>query len=118
MSDNPILQILNIGKALTEVLSEKAQVTVTEAISELEKIKAEQTENVRQLIVEVEERANQKTRTTTGPSQIIISEPEKDIQEVLDELRAEIASLRNELKNWAVLAPRKNETKNLSNPLS
>jgi polyhydroxyalkanoate synthesis regulator phasin len=109
---NPILQVLNLGKALTEVLSEKAQDAVTEALSELEKIKAEQTEHVRQLINEVEERANQTTRATSEPTQIIISEPEKDTQEVLDELRAEIACLRAELKNWAEIARLRNELKN------
>ena len=100
---NPIVEILNLGKAFTEVLGEKAQETITETLSELEKIKAEQSEKLRELIVEVEQRAKQKERSasTEQPTQIIITDAGTDTQEVLDELRAEIACLRAELKNWA-----------------
>jgi malonyl CoA-acyl carrier protein transacylase len=97
--NDTFLQILNFGKAIGEVLGEKAQVALTETMSELEKIKAEQSQNVRQLINEVEEKVNQKS-SSSQPSQIVISGPEKDTQTILDELRAEIASLRSELKNY------------------
>ena len=98
---SPISHILNLGKAFTEVVSIKVQEAAVEAISELEKIKAEQSEHLSQFITEVEQRANQQDRGTREPTQIIITEPETDLQELLDELRAEIAGLRAELKYWA-----------------
>ncbi len=97
--NDTFLQILNVGKAIGEVLLEKSQSVLTDGLSELEKIKAEQGENMRQLINEVEEKVNQK-KSSSQPNQITISEPEKDTQVILDELRAEIASLRAELKNY------------------
>ncbi len=107
---SPISQIINLGQALTEVLSMKVQEGAVEALSELEKLKAEQSERLRQFIAEVEERANQKDRVTTEPTQIIITDSETDLQELLDELRSEIARLRSELKYWT-------EVNRLRNPL-
>jgi|CryBogDrversion2_11_1035321.scaffolds.fasta_scaffold88376_1 polyhydroxyalkanoate synthesis regulator phasin len=97
--NNEIFQILSFGKALAQVLAEKAQFTATDVISELEKIKAEYRENWRELIVEVQDRVNQDKQGTSSPNQIIIDEPQVDTQTLLDELRAEIASLKAELKN-------------------
>ena len=116
---NPVVDAFFLGRAFAEVLSEKLEDAYTQTINELGKFDAEQREQLRQFIEEVQTRAQQSSRntsttrtqtTTTTSSQTndrsandynfsAVSSPD-DLQEMLDQLRAEIASLRAELKKY------------------
>ncbi|MEM8777343.1 MAG: DUF6825 family protein [Cyanobacteria bacterium P01_G01_bin.49] len=98
---NPVLHAFFLGRAFAEVLSEKAEETLTNALSELGKFDAEQREQLRQFIEEVQFRAERdvsqgSTTSTTDNG----SGSSVDLQETIDDLRAEIARLKAELKNY------------------
>ena len=118
MSNNPVTNAFFFGRALAEVMSEKLEESFTNAMSDLGKFDAEQRENLRQLMEEVQLRAERaagsSTTTTTtttssrngstntpNPVKIDISSNNSDdLQTMLDRLRAEIATLRAELKKY------------------
>ncbi|CCI31998.1 hypothetical protein MiYa_01949 [Microcystis aeruginosa NIES-2519] len=96
---NPVIHAFFLGRAIAEVVSEQLEDALTNALSELGKFDAEQRENLRQFVEEVQMRAERAVEkgvyTDTesgGPSSA-------DVQENIDEMRAEIAQLRSELKN-------------------
>jgi polyhydroxyalkanoate synthesis regulator phasin len=101
---NPLLQAFFVGRAVAEVVNERLEVALTDALSELGKFDAEAREQLRQFTDEVLERANRaadatnvgQSTTVRGPSG---SEP-VDLQAMIDELRAEIALLRTELQKY------------------
>lgn len=106
---NPVTNAFFLGRALAEVLSEKLEDTFSNAMSELGKFDAEQRENLRQFMEEVQLRAEQaavnspqtSTDTSTANSSNNFdfgSNNSGDLQAMLDQLRAEIATLRAELK--------------------
>lgn len=102
---NPVVDAFFFGRAVAEVLGEKLEDAYTNAMSEVGKFDAEQRENLRQFMEEVEVRAQQaaaKSNTVTNDPDISYStsSPSEDLQEMLDQLRAEIASLRAELKKY------------------
>jgi uncharacterized protein YceH (UPF0502 family) len=92
---NPVLRAFFLGRAAAEVLNEKIELGFTYAVSELGKFDAEQRENLRQFVEEVQARAAQ-TEPTEGNS--YGEAPKEDLQQRIDELRAEIAQLKSELK--------------------
>jgi len=100
---NPVIHAFFVGKALAEVLYEKAEDSLTNALSEFGKFDAEQRENLRQFTHEVMARAEREaTQKNTADSQTSTSantnaQSPSDLQELVDELRAEIAHLRAEL---------------------
>ena len=101
---NPVIDAFFLGRALAEVVGEKLEDVYTNAASEFGKFDAEQRENLRVFIEEVQLRAensaqNNKTTNVSQPYTPASEEPE-DLQEMLDQLRAEIASLRSELKKY------------------
>lgn len=122
MSNNPVTNAFFFGRALAEVMSEKLEETFTNAMSDLGKFDAEQRENLRQFMEEVQLRAERSSATTTTtypttsntntsnnnasnsnvPSSTIEIDTSitnsDDLQAMLDRLRAEIATLRAELK--------------------
>ena len=95
---NPVLHAFFLGRAFAEVLSEKIEENFTNALSELSKFDAEQREQLRQFIEEVQTRAKVDVvqgdliKTTASEDSHI------DLQETIDNLRAEIARLKAELK--------------------
>lgn len=101
---NPLVQAFFVGRAVAEVLNERLEVVLTDALSDLGKFDAEAREQLRQFTDEVLERANRAAeaanagQTTAGGSQAG-SEP-VDLQAVIDDLRAEIALLRTELLKY------------------
>ena len=115
---NPVTNAFFFGRALAEVLSEKLEESFTDAMSDLGKFDAEQRENLRQFIEEVELRAEQAAANTSYPRNTssnttnttnsstnsinidISSNNSEDLQAMLDQLRAEIATLRAELKKY------------------
>ncbi|HEY9767980.1 MAG TPA: hypothetical protein V6C71_05655 [Coleofasciculaceae cyanobacterium] len=121
MNNNPVTNAFFFGRALAEVMSEKLEESFTNTMSDLGKFDAEQRENLRQLMEEVQLRAertvsntsypsspsypNNSNNSSTGnaPSTInidISSNNSDDLQTMLDRLRAEIATLRAELKKY------------------
>ena len=108
---NPVVQAFFVGRALAEVLSEKAEETLSSALSELGKFDAQQRELIREFTQEVMSRAEAQAATNNSSSGS--SDPEEstqrtkpaDLQETIDELRAEIAQLRSELKQFENESP-------------
>ena len=126
MSNNPVTDAFFFGRALAEVMGEKLEESFTNAMSDLGKFDAEQRENLRQFMEEVELRAERASGTTVYPtpttptprtpstsstssSKVAVprainidtsSTNSDDLQRMLDQLRAEIATLRAELKKY------------------
>lgn len=97
---NPVIQAFFVGRALAEVLGEKLEDTFTNALSDLGKFDAEQRENLRIFIEEVQERAERQAAQGSYTDGNSSNKGSVDLQEVIDELRAEIATVRSELKNY------------------
>jgi hypothetical protein len=98
---NPVIEAFFVGKALAEVTSEKLEESLTNALSELGKFDAETREKLRQFIEEVQKRAEvSKQQDSSSSTSITIEDEDTDLQELLDELRAEIARLKTELNNY------------------
>jgi polyhydroxyalkanoate synthesis regulator phasin len=101
---NPLVQAFFVGRAVAEVVNERLEVALTDALSDLGKFDAETREQFRQFTEEVLERANRAAevansgQTTTGSGQA--TSDSGDLQADIDELRAEIALLRTELQHY------------------
>ncbi|MEN9520660.1 MAG: hypothetical protein RLZZ381_3248 [Cyanobacteriota bacterium] len=117
MSNNPVTNAFFFGRALAEIMSEKLEESFTNTMSDLGKFDAEQRENLRQFMEEVQLRAERASGTTVYPNSSnngsrtstssyrgvnidISSTNSEDLQTMLDQLRAEIATLRTELKKY------------------
>lgn len=101
---NPVIHAFFLGRAIAEVVSEQLEDAFTNALSELGKFDAEQRENLREFVEEVQIRADRAMErgiytgaTANGAAGTSSS---TDPQETIDEMRAEIAQLRSELKNY------------------
>ena len=97
---NQITKAFFFGRALAEVITEKAEHTLTDTLSEIGKFDAEQREKLRQFIEEVQARATKEAEQGIQTSPTDNTQSPADLQEMVDELRAEIARLRAELKNY------------------
>ncbi len=103
--NNPVIQAFFLGRAVAEVLKERVEDSLTNALSELGKFDAEARENVRQFTEEVRARAEREAAKESQTSTIVSvgatgRQSPVDLQETIDELRAEIARLRSELKSY------------------
>ncbi|MBC1236416.1 thylakoid lumen protein [Nostoc linckia z18] len=100
---NPLVQAFFVGRAVAEVVNERLEVALTDALSELGKFDAEAREQLRQFTEEVLERANRAAEAAnTGQASTSTRQPGSepvDVQAEIDELRAEIALLRTELQH-------------------
>ncbi len=100
---NPVVQAFFVGRAIAEVLSERTERALTDVLSEWGKLEAEARENLRQFTDEVIERANraaQAAETGVYTTQYANGEAPGDIQANIDDLRAEMATLRSELQRY------------------
>ncbi len=98
---NPVLNSFFVGRALAQSINDKLGETLTYTLSELGKIDAEQGEKLRQFTQEVLERAARETGKASGYTTTIDDRGQSiDIQETIDELRAEIARLRAEIQKY------------------
>ena len=97
---NPLVQAFFVGRAVAEVINERVEVALTDALSELGKFDAEAKEQLRQFTEEVMARANQaaESSATGKPANSSSGADSLDLQTEIDELRAEIALLRSELQ--------------------
>ncbi len=100
---NPLVQAFFVGRAVAEVVNERLEVALTDALSELGKFDAEAREQLRQFTEEVIDRANRAAEAAnTGQASTSTRQPGSeptDVQAEIDELRAEIALLRTELQH-------------------
>jgi methyl-accepting chemotaxis protein len=98
--NNPLLDAFFLGRATAEVLSETLEHRLTDAISSLSRFDAEQREHLRQFMQQVMERAEYDAARaqSTGAGTAAPSDSTTDLQETIDELRAEIAQLRSALQ--------------------
>ena len=99
---NPLIQAFFVGRAVAEVINERVEHAVTDALSEVGKLDAELKDQLHQFTEEVIERANRAADndvTATSPTTPSHAET-PDVQTNIDELRAEIALLRTELQNY------------------
>jgi polyhydroxyalkanoate synthesis regulator phasin len=88
---NPVLQAFFVGRALADSVREQVENTVASAIGELSKFDADQRVNLRNFTEQVLTRAQQDV-TTQAPMASV------DLQETIDNLRAEVAQLRDKLR--------------------
>ena len=108
---NPALHAFYVGRAFAEVLGERLEDTVTNTLSEFGQLEAKQQEAMREFVEEVMARAEnqegqaspssstENSSSSTSTSQATQRSPE-DVQAMVDELRASIASLRTELNAY------------------
>jgi polyhydroxyalkanoate synthesis regulator phasin len=102
--NNSVIHAFLVGRALAQGLNEQLENSLTNALSELGKFDAEQRERLRQFTEQVMESAQREFETAThGQTTTTVvsfgSQP-SDLQATIDELRAEIARLRAELKAY------------------
>ncbi|MEM8637536.1 MAG: DUF6825 family protein [Cyanobacteria bacterium P01_G01_bin.54] len=93
-----------VGKVLATVLREKTESAVTNTLNDWGRLGAEQREHLRQFTQEVLSRAEQElqaTPVTVANGTVSAAAPKGDLQETIDELRAEIAQIRSALKTYA-----------------
>ncbi len=96
----PVLNSFFVGRALAQALNDKLGEALTYSLSELGKINAEQGEKLRQFTQEVIDRAARETTNAGGNNTNTVAPDGEpiDIQQTVDELRAEIARLRAEIQ--------------------
>lgn len=101
---NPLVQAFFVGRAVAEVVNERIEVALTDALSDLGKFDAEAREQLRQFTEEVLERANRAAEAANAGQSSTTSRQTGsgpvDVQADIDELRAEIALLRTELQHY------------------
>jgi hypothetical protein len=88
---NPVTHAFFIGRATAEALTEKLEDSLTDLLSALAKFDAQQRQNLREFVEVVMAKARQNDPTT---------ETTEDIQELIDNLRAEVAQLKAELQKY------------------
>jgi len=86
-----------IGRATAEAVIERIEETLTDALSALGKFDAEQREQMRIFVETVLEKADQQKETVTPKDSDIAPD---ELQETIDNLRAEIAQLKSELQQY------------------
>ncbi|MEB3164311.1 MAG: hypothetical protein VKK80_13870 [Prochlorothrix sp.] len=101
---NPVLHAFFVGRALAQGIGEQVERNLTDALSELGKFDAENRERIREFTEQVMARAQAEEGTVaSAPASSASGDPkvsEADLQELLDNLRAEIAQLRTKLQEY------------------
>jgi uncharacterized protein YicC (UPF0701 family) len=101
---NPLVNAFFLGRATAEVLAEELEHGLTDVMSNVGKFDAEQRERLRQFTQQVVARAEAESSATaaaqTYSSTHASTASGSDVQEIIDELRAEIAQLRAALQDY------------------
>lgn len=98
---NPLIRAFFLGRATAEVLYEELEHQLTDTLSNVGKFDAEQREKIRHFTDQVMERADSEAaRNPQSYSSAASTANSDDLQETIDELRAEIAQLRSALQNY------------------
>jgi len=88
---NPVTRAFFIGRATAEALTEKLEDSLTDLLSAVAKFDAQQRQNLREFVEVVMAKAQQ--HYGNPPTT-------EDIQELIDNLRAEVAQLKAELQKY------------------
>ncbi|NEP87615.1 MAG: hypothetical protein F6K18_12755 [Okeania sp. SIO2C2] len=100
MSKSP-LHAFFVGRAIAEGVYEQLENVVTNSLSTLGKFDAEQRENLRSFIEQALERADREAQTENNISNSSnLNDQPKDLQAIIDDLRAEVAQVRSELQKY------------------
>ncbi|NET42512.1 DUF6825 family protein [Okeania sp. SIO2B3] len=100
MSKSP-LHAFFVGRAIAEGVYEQLENVVTNSLSALGKFDAEQRENLRSFIEEALERADREAQAENNiSSSSNLNDQPKDLQAIIDDLRAEVAQVRSELQKY------------------
>jgi uncharacterized protein YicC (UPF0701 family) len=102
---NPLVNAFFLGRATAEVLAEELEHGLTDVMSNVGKFDAEQRDRLRQFTQQVVTRAEAEASSATqthhsGSSSTASNAHSSDVQEIIDELRAEIAQLRAALQDY------------------
>ncbi|WP_404785122.1 DUF6825 family protein [Altericista sp. CCNU0014] len=101
---NPLVNAFFLGRATAEVLAEELEHGLTDVMSNVGKFDAEQRERLRQFTQQVMERAEAEASSASQVRHESVATPptggQQDLQEIIDELRAEIAQLRAALQDY------------------
>ncbi len=97
---NPVLQAFFVGRALAEGLNEQVEAVLSNALSDLGKFDAEQREKLRTFSEQVLNRAAQASSERGGSTSPGGMPSSGDLQETIDDLRAEVALLRSKLQEY------------------
>lgn len=104
---NPLINAFFLGRATAEVLAEELEHGLTDVMSNVGRFDAEQRERLRQftqqVVTRAEAEASGATETHSNSSSTSTSTStsnHSDVQEIIDELRAEIAQLRAALQDY------------------
>ena len=103
---NPLINAFFLGRATAEVLAEELEHGLTNVMSNVGKFDAEQRERLREFTQQVMTRAEASASSATqthnsgSPSSPAGAANHSDVQEIIDELRAEIAQLRAALQDY------------------
>jgi hypothetical protein len=103
---NPLVNAFFLGRATAEVLAEELEHGLTDVMSNVGKFDAEQRERLRQFTQQVVTRAEAEASSATqthnsgGSGPTASNANSSDVQEIIDELRAEIAQLRAALQDY------------------
>jgi flagellar biosynthesis chaperone FliJ len=97
---NPLVNAFFLGRATAEILSEELEHGVTNLMSNAGRFDAEQRERLRNLTQTIMERAEYEASSASQTRPASATAQGDDVQEVIDELRAEIAQLRSALQTY------------------
>ncbi|MDJ1184032.1 DUF6825 family protein [Roseofilum casamattae] len=100
---NTVVHAFFVGRALSEAIAEELEYTVTHALSNFGTTDAEQQERLRnfpQMVLDRAAAAEAAARSDSPAPASETASSSQDLQETLDELRAEIAHLRAELQKY------------------
>jgi uncharacterized protein YicC (UPF0701 family) len=101
---NPLINAFFLGRATAEVLAEELEHGLTDVMSNVGRFDAEQRERLRQftqqVVTRAEAEASSATETHGTTSTAASTANSSDVQEIIDELRAEIAQLRAALQDY------------------
>lgn len=99
---NPLINAFFLGRATAEVLAEELEHGLTDVMSSVGRFDAAQRERLRQFTQQVVTRAEAEasSATETHSSSGTSTSNHSDVQEIIDELRAEIAQLRAALQDY------------------
>lgn len=99
---NPLIRAFFLGRATAEVLYEELEHQLTDILSSVGQFDAENRESLRQFTNQVMERADAASAQSqqSRPPASASTPGTPDLQETVDELRAEIAQLRSTLQNY------------------
>jgi hypothetical protein len=97
---NPLVNAFFLGRATAKVISEELEHGITNLMGNAGRFDAEQRERLRNLTQTIMERAEVEASSASQTRPAPAATEGNDVQEMIDELRAEIAQLRSALQTY------------------